>query len=290
METIDENFILANDADLLAQDLKLHQRPFHVVMRWMKVKGHSGDVFDKRIWEPLMESYRKLYPSGDFSIPPMLSGGIAIRDQMYPVRIPLGYGTVSIEPLKLIEIPQAELELVFRHFPDQGWRAFYGVCDALDFAYGVDDLVGGGTPKPDLFVNARSNVSATTRILAGDVDIDAAVQSSCLSAELALKGVLAHLGLDEKALKGLSHSLPSLAAKLVELAPGPTDARLIAAVTKFPNYVGARYAAHGLTRVQLMELAMRAQYVAADAIRRVTERHMGVDMEARNDTPPRADP
>lgn len=290
MDPIDEHFILATDAELLAQDLKLHQRPFHVVMRWMKVNGHSGDVFDKRIWGPLMETYRRLYPSGDFSIPPMLSGGVAIRDQMYSVRVPLGYGTVSIEPLKLIEIPQAELELAFRHFPDQGWRAFYGACDALDFAYGVDDLIREGTPKPDLFVNARSNVSATTRILQGDVDIDAAVQSSCLSAELALKGALAHLGLNDQALKALSHSLPNLAAKLVELAPGPKDARLIAAVQQFPNYVGARYAAHGLTRIQLMELAMRAQFVAADAVRRITERRMGIEMESRNDTPPRADP
>ncbi|WP_156467383.1 MULTISPECIES: hypothetical protein [unclassified Phenylobacterium] len=45
-----------------------------------------------------------------------------------------------------------------------------------------------------MFANARSNVAATTRILAGDVDVDAAVQSACLSAELALKGGLAHLG------------------------------------------------------------------------------------------------
>lgn len=256
----------------------------------MQANGRSGDVFDKRIWEPLMESYRRLYPSGDFSIPAMLSGGVAIRDQMYPVRVPLGYGTFSIDPLKLIDIPQSELDLTFRHFPDQGWRAFYGACDALDFAYGVDDLLRGSTPKPDLFVNARSNVSATTRILQGDVDIDAAVQSSCLSAELALKGALAHLGLNDQALRNLSHSLPNLAAKLVELAPSPTDARLLASVQKFPNYVGARYAAHGLTRIQLMELAMRAQYVAADAIRRVSERRMGLEMEARNDTPMRAVP
>lgn len=140
------------------------------------------------------------------------------------------------------------------------------------------------------FANARSNVAATTRILAGDVDVNAAVQSACLSAELALKGGLAHLGLDERALKDLSHNLSRLAAKLVEVAPGPSDARLLAAVQNFPNYVGARYAAHGLTRVQLMELAMRAQYVAADVIRRITDRNFGGEIEARNDTPSRAEP
>jgi len=141
---------------------------------------------------------------------------------------------------------------------------------------------------PDLFSNARSNVAATTRILSGDIDVDAAIQSACLTAELALKGALAHLGLDEQGLKGLSHNLQRLAAKLVELAPGATDSRLLAAVQKFPNYVGARYAAHGLTRVQLMDLAMRAQYVAADAVRRIADRDLGGEMEARRDTPERA--
>ena len=290
MGPIDEEFIIAADTALVAKDVKLHQRPFHVVVQWMNERGYSGDVFDRRVWDPLMESYRKLYPSGSFSIPAMLHGGVAIRDQMYTVRVPLGYGTFNIEPLKLIEILPAELDLVFRQFPDQGWRAFYGACDALDFAYGVDDLLRGGTQKPDLFTNARSNLAATVRILAADVDVDAAVQSACLSAELTIKGALAHLGLDEKALKDLSHNLARLAARLTELSPSSTDERLLASVQKFPNYVGARYAGHGLTRVQLMELAMRAQYVAADAIRRITDRTMGIEMEARSDTPPRSEP
>ena len=69
----------------------------------------------------------------------------------------------------------------------------------------------------------------------------------------------------------------------------PTDARLTAAASKFPDYVGTRYASHGLTRVQLMELAMRAQFVAAEAVRRISHRDMAGTMEARSDTPARRD-
>lgn len=235
MGLIDEAFILATDTELVAEGLKLHQRPFHVVMRWMTLKCYSGDVFDPRIWEPLMESYRKLYPSGGFSIPPMLSGGVAIRDQMYLVRVPLGYGTVGIDPLKLIEIPRAELELVFRHFPEQGWRAFYGACDALDFAYGVDDLVEGATPKPELFVNARSNVAATTRILAGDVDIDAAVQSGCLSAELAMKGALAPLGAGRQGIEGPGAQSATAGGKAGRSRAGPKGCAAARRRTEVPE-------------------------------------------------------
>ncbi|TIM83490.1 MAG: hypothetical protein E5Y50_25430 [Mesorhizobium sp.] len=60
MEPVDEKFVIEKDSALLAQDVKLHQRPFHVVMAWMRSKGIAGDLFDKRIWDPLMEVYRRL--------------------------------------------------------------------------------------------------------------------------------------------------------------------------------------------------------------------------------------
>lgn len=77
----------------------------------------------------------------------------------------------------------------------------------------MDDLIKMGTPMPDLFSNARSNVAATTRILSGDVDFDAAVQSACLTAELVLKGAIAHFGLDEQGLKSLAFDRPESGAR-----------------------------------------------------------------------------
>ena len=144
----------------------------------MKEKKNSGDLLDKSIWEPLMEVYKKLYPTGDFSMPAVVVGGVAFRDQMYPARANLGHGTFAVDPLKCIDITQEELAFVFKHYPDQGWRAFYAVCDLWDFGYGVDDAVGFGTPAKDLLTNARSSLAATPRILSGDVDIDSAVQTT----------------------------------------------------------------------------------------------------------------
>ncbi|WP_205418156.1 hypothetical protein [Pseudomonas coronafaciens] len=89
-KTIDKEFVRQCDDELITQGLKLHQRPFHVAMAWMKANGISGDMFDKAMWGPLMASYHSLYPSGDFLMPAMLKGGVALRDQMYAVRIPVG--------------------------------------------------------------------------------------------------------------------------------------------------------------------------------------------------------
>jgi hypothetical protein len=240
-------------------------------------------LFDKRIWSPLMDIYRRLYPSGDFSMPALLVGGVALRDLMYPVHVHVGYGTFSVEPLKCIQITQEELNLIFRHYPEQGWRAFYSVCDLWDFGYGTADLISYGSPARDLLNNARSSVVATPRILSGIIDIDSAVQTACLTAELSMKAALTHLGWTEQELRKLSHHLTKLAEALIGTKPTLNDDRLRIACTKFPNYVESRYSPHGLTRLELMALAMRAQFVAADAIRRVADRNLAGDMEARPD-------
>jgi hypothetical protein len=286
-KAIDKEFVRQRDDELIAQGLKLHQRPFHVAMAWMSSEGISGDVFDKAMWDPLMAIYHALYPAGDFSMPAMLKGGVALRDQMYPVRVSVAYGTVSVNPIDCIEISREELELIFKHYPEQGWRAFYGVADLWDFAYGVSDLSHGTGDAPQLFANARSSLSATARILAGDIDIDAAVQTICLTAELALKGALAARGWLEPQYRKLSHHLDKLAKALIAEVSTVHDDRLRGAVARFPDYVGTRYASHGMTRTELMVLAMRAQFVAAEGLRRVSDRDLASELEADHNTPPR---
>ena len=279
-KTIDKEFVRQRDDELITQGLKLHQRPIHVAMAWMKANGISGDLFDKAMWGPLMAIYHTLYPAGDFSMPAMLKGGVALRDQMYPVRIAVGYGSASVDPIDCIEIPRDELELIFEHYPDQGWRAVYGVADLWDFAYGVSDLEHGTGDAPQLLANARSSLAATARILAGDIDIDAAVQTICLTAELALKGALAARGWTEAQYRKLSHHLIKLADALIGEVSTAHDNRLRGAIAYFPDYVGTRYASHGMTRVELMVLAMRAQFVAAEALRRVSHRDLASMLEA----------
>ncbi|RKS17080.1 HEPN domain-containing protein [Pseudomonas sp. WPR_5_2] len=290
MEIIDEGFVRQMDDKLMAQDVKLHARPFQVAIEWMREKNITGDVFDKSTFEPLMVTYKRLYPSGDFSISALLTGGVALRDVMYPARVHVGYGQVTIDPLECIEIEREELELVFQHYPDQGWRALYGVCDLWGFGYGVDDLIRSGSPATDLLKNARSSVAATPRILSADLDLDAAVQTACLTAELAMKAALIHLGCTEERVRKLSHHLTKLADELIATKPASSDDRLRKACAKFPNYVETRYAPHGLTRLELMALAMRAQFVAADAIRRISQRNLAGTVEGQPEFPSRLEP
>ena len=286
MHIITKDFVHRIDDKLIAADVALHARPFCVVIEWMKEKNITGDILDKGIWEPVMRIYESLYPKGDFSIPSLMVGGVALRDVMYPVHINVGYGSFSIDPLKCIDISQSELEFIFQNYPEQGWRAFYGVCDLWDFGYGIDDLINMGSPAKELLCNARSSAVATPRILSG-TDPDAAVQTACLMAELSIKASLTHLGWTSDQLKKLSHHLPKLAAELIKIKPARNDGRLFQACANFPNYVESRYTSHGMTRLELMELSMRALFVASEAIRRISQRNMANEMEERPDCPSR---
>ena len=155
----------------------------------------------------------------------------------------------------------------------------YSVADLFDFGFGSDDLRGRSQEADEHFQNARSSMESAARLLATGASNEAAVQSACLTAELGLKGVLTLLGVGKNERKALSHHIHSLASRLAELKPASSDLRLRSVSCAFPDYIGTRYKWHGLSRTELNELAMRAQYVAAEAIRRVSSRNMAAEVE-----------
>jgi HEPN domain-containing protein len=287
---LDEAFVARMDGELMAQGVPLHARPFHVALAYMKAADVLGDLLSEALHRPIMEIYRRLYPSGDFAIPAVLVGGVAFRDQFYPVRINLGYGSFKVDPLKCIEIDPGELQTVWKYHPDQVWRAMYAIADLWDLGYGIEDLRFETGDVADLCHQTRAAVTATARTFAAGGDVDAVIQSSHLAAELGMKAALAKLGVQEPQRRALSHHLDKAVDLLIATHPTAADDRLRRAVSGFPNYVKARYSPPGLTHVQLTELAMKSQYVAANAIRRVTGRNFAGKLERDPQNPPRAYP
>ena len=287
MKRIERAFLEKTDSELIEKDVPLHARPFRVAIEWMKATGISAEILAPELWEPLMAIYHQLYPSGDFSMPGSLEGFVGFRDRAYIARVNIAFGTVAIDPLKCIDITADELDIIWQNDPAQVWRAIYAVADLWDFAYGVDDLQGQSSSADQLWNNARAAISATSRTLVGGYDIDSVVQSACLSAELAMKGMLSFTGWPEKKFKSLNHRLVDISAAVISERPSDNDEMLRSACSNFPDYVKTRYEHHGLSRIELITLGMRGQYVAAEALRRVSDRNLGSEIEQSNDFPPR---
>ena len=290
--TIDEHFIRTEDERLIEEGIPLHARPLRIAMAWMKTHGLSGNLMDPTIWIPLKAIFERIYPSKKQSInlPPLLKGGVAFLDQFYLINVSLVYGTFPIDPLKCIDISSEELNRFSQHHPNQIWRAIYSVADLFDIAYGIDDAISltENEQSKKFLHKACSHITATTSTLLHSQNIDAVVQSSCLAAELALKGSLSYLGTNEKDFSNdLKHDLAKAAEKLITIKSTDNDAILIKACKKFPDYVKSRYDEHGLSRIQLLELAMRAQFVVAEAVRRISDRDLACTIESSSNNPPR---
>lgn len=284
---INRRFVEELDEQLIRTDVPLHARPFNVALAWIQQQNASWNVLDSKIWNPLNSIYSELYPSGDFSVPSLLVGAVQLRDTTYFATAELGYGQFTVDPVKSIDIPAAEFQLIWERHPDQVWSAIYSVADIWDLAYSIEDLARKNQIADDMWANARSAIASTAYALKSGGGGSSAIQSACLSAELAMKGVLVCLGAPESQLKKIGHNIEALGRKLVETESRANDDFFLAACAGFPNYVESRYTSHQLKKVQLGKLGMRAQYVAAEAVRRLSKRDFAATIEGASGSVPR---
>ncbi len=288
MQTIETVFVEKIDLELIEKNVPLHARPFSVAIAWMKAYGLSGDILAPELWAPLMVIYHQLYPTGDFSMPRLLEGFVGFRDRAYIASVNIVFGTPSIDPLKCIDISATELNVIWWNDRLQVWRAIYSVADLWDFAYSVNDLSGQSPSADQLWTYAKSAITSTSMTLVnGGLHVDSVVQSACLTAELAMKGMLAFTGYSEDKIRAFNHRLSDLAEAVISYQSNNNDELLKLACSSFPDYVKTRYKDHELSRVQLLTLGMRAQFVAAEALRRASDRNLAREIEQGNDSIPR---
>jgi hypothetical protein len=111
----------------------------------------------------------------------------------------------------------------------------------------------------------------------------AILQPICLSVELALKGTLLHLGVPEADLrkpKLFGHDLVKLAQRVTHERKHRDDPLLLSSISKFPDYVADRYRETKLTRLEIVRLALDAQFIAASSVRRISGDQVEIQMES----------
>lgn len=143
------------------------------------------------------------------------------------------------------------------------------VCKGIGICLGVQEYVR---------VGLEDGRSAQSRV---------AADLAQMTAELAMKACAAHLGVGAPELKELGHRHARLAARLAALKPH-RDGTLVSTVARLPSYVGSRYQAAGMTRLDVVHLALGVQFVAASTVRRLTDRDLALEMERGSWPGPRA--
>lgn len=243
--------------------------------------------------ERITSAYGGMLPEGNANWPGMGIGLAAVVDQVRRVTMPVVFGTVAIEIWRGLGFSSdREWWAWCREDRDLAARTAFAFADLTDLTYGLDDLRHANGAGLELWRMATSNISDVANTLPGTFSVDTVLQPICLSAELSLKAAIVQAGGDPEGFRrrgGEGHDLTRLAERLAHDRPHRDDARIAQIVAAMPPYVDSRYAPAGLTRLQVVRLALGAQLIAAATVRRYSSRDMAGGFDQGGWPAPRPD-
>ena len=259
-----------------------HQRSFRAA------RDILGDQFSIGVGgnpevELILAAYETMLPESSDNWPGMGTGIAAVVDQVRRVTAPVVFGTIKIDVWKGLGFSNdREWWTWCREDRQLASRTCFAFADPFDLTYGLDDLKGSSGPGLQMWRMATSNVSDFANTLPGTFSVDSVIQPICLAVELSLKAALVQGGEDPDSFRkrdAEGHDLMRLAERVAREFPHRDDPQMTEVATAMPKYVDSRYAPAGLTRLQVVRLALGAQFIAASSVRRHSTRDLAAEME-----------
>ena len=268
------------DDKLIAKNVLIYQRPLEATLEWMSLNKIQGDI--SSFYKPVEEIYQKLYPRQKFSIPNLLIGGIAFRDQIYITRIPVIYGMAGINLFDFVDIDPSELALMHNVYFEQYKKAVYSICDLYDIAFGIDDILKEKASNEILVYWLEMILSSTMSAafaLSEEINLDNAIQSSLLSVELAAKSSLMYLGCDANYIKSLGHCRKMIKENLISYKIIDENDDFFEIYYSLPKYVDSRYKPQNLSKQELVNIAIKSQFLVSEIIRKISKRNLAESIQ-----------
>lgn len=265
------------DDQLISQNVLIHQRPFQTTLEWMRLNKIQGDI--SSFYKPVEDIYQKLYPRQKFSIPNLLIGGIAFRDQIYITRIPVIKG---INLFDFVDIDPSELALMHNVYFEQYKKAVYSICDLYDIAFGIDDIIKEKESNEILVYWLEMILSSTMSAafaLSENINLANAIQSSLLSVELAAKSSLMYLGCDANYIKSLGHCRKMIKENLISYKIIDENDDFFEIYYSLPKYVDSRYKPQNLSKQELVNIAIKSQFLVSEIIRKISKRNLAESIQ-----------
>lgn len=272
--------VIEHDSALIAKGCPPHQRALAVSLAIVRevgvtwqISGSGGDP----ITEAVHLIYRDLYRVRDLALPPIHVGAFMFRDVFFRVWVPMAYGSVGLDPFQQIDDMSDTQKRWMASEPTDLARFLDQFIDLFDFGYGLDDfskIHKGATEAVDLLSLGRAHLEAAANACVGSVDPYAVAQNSLIAIELNFKGALRASGRSEKELKDIGHDMRSLSAAFAGAYAKANSSLLMKVCTSLPKLVTHRYERLSLSRQQIGEIVMKAQFVGGEVMRQLSDRDM----------------
>lgn len=276
------------DNDLRALDLKFalggvhrHQRPLRAAIELLGSRFEMGAFGNPEV-KQICDDYERLFPEGRSAWPGAGIGIATSVDQVRKITLSVTYGSMRLEPWQDMDFPSREAWWDWcRQSPDIGAETSFAWADVRDITAGTDFFNSAPDDAQEMAQMANSNLEDIANALPTSFRVDSIIQPICLLSELSLKAALRANGAPVKEIRvNQGHDLNHLAERLVERSPHRDDPLMMNVISRMPAYVQSRYKPAGLTRLEVVRLALGSQMVAASAIRRVS----GADLAAQLET------
>jgi hypothetical protein len=273
----------ALDLQYAKEGVHMHQRPFRAAVEILGSDFSMGVGGNPEVQE-IMAAYRAMVPEVDSSWPGMGIGLAAVVDQVRKITMPVVFGECALHVSRTLGfVDDKEWWRWCREDQRIAAESHFACADLHDLTYGLDDMRGGTGADLDLWKMATSNLADAANNLPTAFSVDSVLQPICMVAELALKAALVRNGADPDSFGkkgGEGHNLGKLADRLGAEKPHRDDSRIKELIGRLPPYVASRYKPAGLTRYDVVRLALGVQFVAASAVRRFSDRDLAVQMES----------
>jgi HEPN domain-containing protein len=276
----------ALDLKYAREGVPLHQRSFRAAQDILGPEFVIGVGGNPEI-ERITAAYREMIPEAHDSWPGMGIGLAAVVDQVRKVTMAVVFGQDTLTVWKALHFDsEHDWWHWCREDRDIAIGTQFAVADLLDLTYGLDDLRGGGGVDLVRWQMATSNLADAANNLPTAFSVDTVIQPICLVVELSLKAALIRNGADPNSFKGGDgHDFHKLAKRLGGETPHRDDTLVAKVIAKLPAYVGSRYDPAGLTRYDVVRLALGAQFIAASTVRRFSSRDFAGDIESSSPRP-----
>lgn len=268
------------DKKYALEGIPFHQRPLKAVMDILDISSVISAIEHPQ-FNDVINIYGKLIPETVVTWPGMGTGLVTSIDRVKSFTMGVGYGC-----------PEVNLDRGLGFDSHEQWSSWcrndrkiaadscFSYADTYDLIYGIDDLSHSANPDVIALLElVASNLEVIAHTLPNTYISGSVIQPICMAVELALKGVLIHLGLSKSEIKNLGHDHTALWESLISRAGHRDDALIKNIIKRFPDYVNSRYKGPELSRIQIVKLALGAQFIAASALRRVTQRDLALTME-----------
>lgn len=271
-----ETWLNSTNARYRADEVPPRHRPFRALSDFSR-EFNSAVSLDSPVAKAIFDWFYKHSQPGSHAVGALFTGAFYFDASFWPLYIPIGYGTFSLNALDCLEtMPQSIKEHVSQSRQDLWDLALYW-ADCCDYGYGIDDIGKQGklNGKALAFIqNGDRELAGAIAQLVSPRPNAKAILALRMACEIFLKALLIQeRNLTDQQLKKLSHKIEDIAAECFVVTRTPEFDAVAKKKGAFPN-ISDRYDGVERKLSEVWNALCVTQIAATAVIRQYTDRDM----------------